>query len=181
MAPLTSSRPLALFGLIAVLLAAVTGPVDAAKKAVRCQVEGKPCEGPKNTKCCSQLKCAGEGSQWYPKDEYDHDVCALQLAWPVRYAMGHLYLERFRPTMSEEEMVSLLEMNKDSTYAMWMQLKKKHGVEVWDNWAEFEAECESDDCGAKRIELAELQYFVEPTLEEQGLEADEDGSYGYEL
>ena len=81
----------------------------------------------------------------------------------------------------QEEMVSLLEMNKDSTYAMWMQLKKKHGVEVWDNWAEFEAECESDDCGAKRIELAELQYFVEPTLEEQGLEADEDGSYGYEL
>ena len=68
---------------------------------LQCQVEGKPCEGPKNTKCCSQLKCAGEGSQWYPKDEYDHDVCALQLAWPVRYAMGHLYLERFRPTMSE--------------------------------------------------------------------------------
>ena len=82
-------------------------------------------------------------------------------------------------------MVSLLEMNRDSTYAMWMQLKRKHGVEVWDYWAEYGAECEKDaECEAtheSRITQAELQYYVEPTEEEQGLEADEDGAYGYEL
>lgn len=160
MAPSTV-RPMAMFGLIA-LLVAMTGPVQAAKKQIRvsalapapprlpttpsrsadlgavrlasvfrladtarkrtppsptqpthatythehagalqCQVEGKPCDGPKNTKCCKELKCAGEGSQWYPKDEYDEDVCTLQISWPERYAMGHLFLEKFRPNMNE--------------------------------------------------------------------------------